>query len=640
MACGNDSDDADDALGREIRRWRASADDVAEAVTLRRPATTPKGLPPAPSPAARSLLSSPLADNDALLDVPVPLGRSEPLGQDVLEYCLDANQKIVKQLAECGLYPKAAQYQEKGIRFREQLTAEYGVAFGFDDEADMKERLVELLGLCESRQAATRARDILKGILRAPGALLQSPTGGAELSPAATAAAPETPQIDSPPQTPTQPLDPTDRSCRAYHRLGRVNVSLGNLAEAKVFLEHAFGGRRRLDPMPTTLVRESAQLLIEVCVQSGAIDEAEGVAQWVKDRLDREPTAVPTTPTGTAHEPGYAQGFDVDGAEFHFDSYDMSLGTTPVHLAVQRRDEDMVRLMLGCLQTLGTLDTACEQRGMAWPLLMAASTRLDGLVAAFVDAGADLHAADASGQTALHRCQSRGGGPDDGGCRVAERLVQMAPDLVDRTDAAGKTALFMAVEMGNDDMVAFLLADGRADPKICHVVGRVTVRSPLVAAVALVCRHRNKIGIVRMLLEHGADPDVPDLDGTTAADWAGKAGLARERIQRMIQTSRSRRRGSLSASASMSSSGGADESLGRKSVGSGRGRGMSLGNKTMTNLSSLTGSTAMTGSEGVAGGGVGSRTESSSLSAAAPSRPRLMVMAFRNTFSRGGEVGP
>ncbi|KAI1208181.1 ankyrin repeat-containing domain protein [Annulohypoxylon truncatum] len=185
---------------------------------------------------------------------------------------------------------------------------------------------------------------------------------------------------------------------------------------------------------------------------------------------------------------------------------------------------------------------AVEQRDPSGSTLLhaAAGTRNRHLCALLLE---EYHAnpdvVDQNGNTPLHRCQTR-----DGGVRVAEMLLKHCSSLVDRPDGLGKTALYLACEKGNEDMVKTLLSNGQAR----HDIPGPGKCTPLIAAIKLVAQQSRKIPIVELLLLHGADPNIADADGRTAVITAKNAGLAGEEIKNMLSLFPPKRRSAATIS--------------------------------------------------------------------------------------------
>lgn len=205
-----------------------------------------------------------------------------------------------------------------------------------------------------------------------------------------------------------------------------------------------------------------------------------------------------------------------------FCSYNPATGTTPMHRAIQMENIKVLRHMLSNVSNVEQRDNSGST-----PLHAAAAKRNRHLCALLFEHSADANVVDHDGMTPLHRCQSK-----SGGVGVAEILLQRCPDLVDRVDNFGKTALYMACERGNEKMVKSLLTEGRAAPDVAGP-GKCT---PLIVAIDLAAKSSGKIVIVELLLLHGADPNIPDADGRTAVKAAKNAGLAGDQIRRMLNT--------------------------------------------------------------------------------------------------------
>ena len=127
----------------------------------------------------------------------------------------------------------------------------------------------------------------------------------------------------------------------------------------------------------------------------------------------------------------------------------------------------------------------------------------------------------------------------EGHLKVVKVLVSAGASLK-RRDALGFSPLDQAVGEGNEAMVRFLLKAGAA------VNGRCRNGSPLHTACAW--RH---LKLVKLLLEHGADPSALDARGHTpsALTRMGKTNRVDIRIRAML-TKTQPRPGASAASAS------------------------------------------------------------------------------------------
>jgi ankyrin repeat protein len=86
---------------------------------------------------------------------------------------------------------------------------------------------------------------------------------------------------------------------------------------------------------------------------------------------------------------------------------------------------------------------------------------------------------------------------------------------VNDADEFGRTALYMAVVHGHEEVVDVLLKQGGADANNCRDgTGRTALQK--------VAKRPDCAGVMRLLLEHGADPNVRADNGRTALHFASK----------------------------------------------------------------------------------------------------------------------
>ncbi|WYZ34105.1 hypothetical protein EsH8_I_000381 [Colletotrichum jinshuiense] len=523
-------DDAETRVGdsvsvtKEIQAWRVSADEVAAAVTLQDADRSPSFLSFGSSFAKLPSRKDPCS-TEALGDIdsddwdPEPDHPDGP-SKDILTHQYDANQEIVHRLVSCGIFLRASLYQKRGIEIREQLGQPgYDIEFGFAEQAAMKERLADILLKSETEEETAEAKTVLQKLLK---------------------------------EEVNQPEDRRDdeRRSRLYHDLGSLYIKLGNLKQAKTFLSRALEGRKNQHPMPLELVQETANLYIKALQLDGAFDEARGVEVWVNTMivpLTSRPSSPPESqgPRRPSSMGDLSQafawcrenGFDIDAPSgFHFDTCDFMTRTSPLHKAIQDENVEVLNQMVGHAVSLENGGNV----GLPTPLLLAASTRNRDSVGLLLRSGARADVRDSAGLSPLHRCQSK-----SGGVNVAQLLLDGTPSLLDLVDNSGKTALYMACEMGNEKMVGFLLDQG-ADPNICHqtrrgpasspLLSNANVCTPLIAAIQVVAtRSSRKIGMIDALLAHGADPRLTDANGRNAFQAANNAGLAGSEIKRLLQ---------------------------------------------------------------------------------------------------------
>jgi ankyrin repeat protein len=144
--------------------------------------------------------------------------------------------------------------------------------------------------------------------------------------------------------------------------------------------------------------------------------------------------------------------------------------------------------------------------------LMAAAERGDcAVVRLLLDKGTDARAGNRVGWTALHAAALAGARD------VAEVLLAHGADVKARETFQGRTPLLWAAAGGRTDLVKLFLDRG-AD---------ANAKETLSGATALMCAaasERGDLGLVNLLLEHGADPRGKDEHGDSAVDWARRRG--------------------------------------------------------------------------------------------------------------------
>jgi len=188
-------------------------------------------------------------------------------------------------------------------------------------------------------------------------------------------------------------------------------------------------------------------------------------------------------------------------------------GTTPLHWAVYRVDEELVKTLLA----RGAKPDVVNSFGSS-PLAEAARVANANLVGMLLDAGADAKRANEDGETPLMLAARTGA------VKVAELLVQHGADVNAHERFRDQTALMWAAAENRPEMVAFLISKGAAVnvrakandwPNQITSEPRVQYRptgglTPLLYAARVGCQ-----GCVEALIKGGADVDLPNPDGMT-----------------------------------------------------------------------------------------------------------------------------
>jgi ankyrin repeat protein len=172
---------------------------------------------------------------------------------------------------------------------------------------------------------------------------------------------------------------------------------------------------------------------------------------------------------------------------------------------VRRRQRDLVTLLLD----YGADPNRQRIEDGQTALLVASQVGDIKLVRLLVARGAEVNRPNKAGQTPLFLART----PE-----IARYLIEQGASL-GAQDELGRTALFPQAERANVDNVRLLLEEGL---EVNH--RDLTGRTPLIAAVSGHWDVERVEAVVRLLLEHGADPTVVNDDGLRAVDIATQEG--------------------------------------------------------------------------------------------------------------------
>lgn len=188
-------------------------------------------------------------------------------------------------------------------------------------------------------------------------------------------------------------------------------------------------------------------------------------------------------------------------------------GSTPLHWAVYRVDEELVKSLIA----RGAKADVVNAYGSS-PLAEAVRVANVNIVGMLLDAGANANRANQDGETPLMLAARTGA------VRVAELMIRHGANVNTREQFRNQTALMWAAAERKPEMVAFLISKGATvnvratandwgsqitnEPRVQYrPTGGLT---PLLYAARAGCR-----GCVEALLKGGADIDFPNPDGMT-----------------------------------------------------------------------------------------------------------------------------
>jgi ankyrin repeat protein len=156
------------------------------------------------------------------------------------------------------------------------------------------------------------------------------------------------------------------------------------------------------------------------------------------------------------------------------------------------------------------------------PIMVATHARQTTAVQVLVDAGADVNQRDRMLDNPFLYAGAEG-------LLDILMLVHTAADTR-LTNRYGGTALIPACERGHEEVARFLLDETDVDANHVNNLGWTA----LLEAVLLSDGGPRHQRIVRLLLDHSADPNLPDKDGVTPLRHAHARGYAE--IQRLLES--------------------------------------------------------------------------------------------------------
>ncbi|RYP74500.1 hypothetical protein DL771_002974 [Monosporascus sp. 5C6A] len=453
------------------------------------------------------------AATSVVVTEPLWVGRTRSVTAEWDKEALRISEQKVKEWTAKGVFSMAALQQKESIDYRKKLS--HLQPFPFKEEAAMEEARADLLLRCITVARWQEAMTILEGLLRREEALTEE---------------------DRCPER--QGRLCLKLGCLLAHpeRIGRKS----DLAPAKHYLKKAMAILSDLEvPLDEDLMK-AHKVLVPILVSERNITEAEAHQIWMTKRREsivssevsssspsfsgEEQSPAQTISTRSSYEGNSGETDSRSKAlewcvHLHFENcpqgckdchcdpyspdfrFDQPLkdGLSPLHLAIKDGRLDEIREMAAEIHMTDTNTSA--------PLLfLAADTRRARVAKILLSCGASVGVKDSFGRTVLHRCQI---GDMHSGVTTASLFLDADPSLLDSRDNEGRTALLMAVENNHRRMVEMLLARG-ADPNIPDRYGKTCLHLAVEACGSDSSRSVRSLGIVKILLEHKANPDARD----------------------------------------------------------------------------------------------------------------------------------
>jgi uncharacterized protein len=190
-------------------------------------------------------------------------------------------------------------------------------------------------------------------------------------------------------------------------------------------------------------------------------------------------------------------------------------GTTALHWAVRTNDVETTDLLLAA----GAHANVSNRYGVT-PLWLAASNGSAVIVEALLKAGADVNTAMPQGETVLMTA-ARAGNPD-----AVQALLVRGADVNAREDGLGESALMWAAAENRAEVVKLLIAHGAAvdgrskaltyDKDRFGLEGVLTILPRGSWTPLMYAARQGSVDATRVLAEAGANLNLTDPEGTTA----------------------------------------------------------------------------------------------------------------------------
>jgi uncharacterized protein len=186
-------------------------------------------------------------------------------------------------------------------------------------------------------------------------------------------------------------------------------------------------------------------------------------------------------------------------------------GRTALNRAASEGKTDVVRILLDKKANINTRTTSG-----ATPLLNAVSYGKQPTIQLLLERGADVNQADAQGNTPLMAAADSG--PFLPNSVPVLTMLIGAKAKIDLQDGLGRTALYRASAEGKEEAVRFLLDHG-ADVNLAEANGS----TPLMVVAEGASYPKGQGETIALLLKHGAKTELKNSGGQTALDKATEA---------------------------------------------------------------------------------------------------------------------
>jgi ankyrin repeat protein len=273
----------------------------------------------------------------------------------------------------------------------------------------------------------------------------------------------------------------------------------GNVAAVKKFLQDKPSLLNARDPEGRTplfvAVGNGRAEVVKLLLSMGADANAGNSQEGPRPSLFGPAVFKSKSPLFVAVEKGHADIVDLlIAAGANVNAKNDEGEVTALYEATRRKDAEIVERLLKA----GADVNVQLKRGGGTPLLLAAALGDKRIVEMLVAKGADLSFKPPSGSTVLHEA-AKSGQKD-----VVEFLLTRNVDL-NAVDSFGRTPLDDACQKLNNNAVVRVLLEHNANPNTKDVEN-----SPLRLAVGL-----KDLEMAGLLLDHGADPNLADRFGET-----------------------------------------------------------------------------------------------------------------------------